>query len=205
MVKSAGDCSGVGPIKSVEGEISGIFDYCESDCETEDEAATISTDVEVNEKEFVWKGPCQSTRSGCECVPEWTYDGDLDTIPVAYYGCARTIDDSTSPWCPIVSTASCSSQPHSTDLGGVYSNWDYCDPQCAPPTQGTCTITERGCSCLEFWRYDGKLQQGCTRPDLDTGNSWCVVDPESCTSPEGPLGQLPEIGDFWDYCNSTCL
>eukprot|EP01024_Parvocaulis_polyphysoides_P028263 TRINITY_DN25564_c0_g1_i2.p1 TRINITY_DN25564_c0_g1~~TRINITY_DN25564_c0_g1_i2.p1 ORF type:complete len:422 (-),score=49.06 TRINITY_DN25564_c0_g1_i2:226-1491(-) len=198
MVKNGENCA---PTKFVSDGSQGTFDYCQPNCEPiVDEAGSISSEELIIE----FEGPCSVTRSGCECLVEWTYDGDVDGVKVAYYGCAKTLDDQSDPWCPIVASDSCVTPPHSAQLGGNYSSWDYCQPKCQPPTQGSCDTTRRGCKCQQFWNYDGVQQQGCTRPDLDASNTWCVIEPETCTGSEGPTGQLPSTQEFWDFCDPSC-
>eukprot|EP01026_Neomeris_dumetosa_P030177 TRINITY_DN2420_c0_g1_i2.p3 TRINITY_DN2420_c0_g1~~TRINITY_DN2420_c0_g1_i2.p3 ORF type:complete len:164 (-),score=17.07 TRINITY_DN2420_c0_g1_i2:228-719(-) len=143
--------------------------------------------------------PCTTTQAGCECMDEWTYDGDKDGARMAYFGCANTQDDETGPWCSVVSSATCTTIPRSSIIGDSQT-WDYCDPQCSPPTTGVCTVSRSGCSCLSEWTYDGIPQIGCTRPDADSEFSWCVVD-DTCTSASG---NLPGTEELWDACPEDC-
>eukprot|EP01023_Acetabularia_acetabulum_P022755 TRINITY_DN22335_c0_g1_i5.p1 TRINITY_DN22335_c0_g1~~TRINITY_DN22335_c0_g1_i5.p1 ORF type:complete len:425 (-),score=75.12 TRINITY_DN22335_c0_g1_i5:234-1508(-) len=202
-------CPSAKEMKDSDGRIIDYFDYCFEACPTSTESSTTSTTATIMfdlasppsppPTPFT---PCSTSQSGCKCKSEWMYDGNQDNINMAYFGCATTLNDDILPWCQIEDITACEKQPRSVIVGDER-GWDYCAPQCAPPTEGICQTTLNGCQCGAFWEYDGIVQNGCTRADADKQFSWCVVDVSSC-SLLGTSGQIPGTNEYWDICDTNC-
>ncbi|CAK0856909.1 unnamed protein product [Prorocentrum cordatum] len=98
----------------------------------------------------------------CDCMTEWTYDGDVDGVMESYEGCSATADWNQT-WCYVQGGSNCNQALNST-VAGETRKWRECG----------------SCNCMTEWNYDGDADgvmesyEGCSAT-ADWDQSWCYV------------------------------